>query len=77
MAAAPVTLLLSVGAAGLWVAGGLGIALFATAFRTGGRFAVGAGLAGMSIPAFWLGEVVNLLTQHIFHHTLLFGWVPR
>ncbi len=63
LAAAPVTLLLSAGAAVLWLAGGLAIALLATASRTGGRFAIGAGLVGMSIPAFWLGEVVNLLTQ--------------
>ena len=31
---------------------------------------------GVSIPAFWLGEVVNLLTQRTFHGTWLLGWVP-
>ncbi len=76
LAAAPVTLLLSAGAAVLWLAGGLAIALAATAWRTGGRFAIGAGLVGMSIPAFWLGEVVNLLTQRVFHGSRLLGWVP-
>ena len=74
--AAPVTLLLAGGAAVLWLAGGLAIALLAVAFRTGGRAAIGAGLVGMSVPAFWLGEVVNLLTQRTFHHTWLLGWVP-
>jgi peptide/nickel transport system permease protein len=74
--AAPVTLLLASGAAVLWLAGGLGIALAATAFRLGGRLAIGAGLVGVSIPAFWLGEVVNLLTQRTFHASWLLGWVP-
>ena len=76
MAAAPVTLLLSAGAAVLWLGGGLAIALLATAFRTGGAWAIGAGLVGMSIPAFWLGEVVNLLTQHLLHGSWLASWVP-
>ncbi len=74
--AAPVTLALAGGAAVLWLALGLGIALLATAFRLGGRLAIGAGLVGMSVPAFWLGEVVNLLTQRVFHGTWLLGWVP-
>ena len=74
--AAPVTLLLSAGAAVLWLAGGLAIALLGTAFRAGGRVAIGAGIVGMSIPAFWLGEVVNLLTQRRFHGSWLLGWVP-
>ncbi len=74
--AAPVTLLLTAGAAVLWLLGGLGIAMAATASRWGGRVAIGAGLVGMSIPAFWLGEVVNLLTQRTFHGTWLLGWVP-
>ena len=74
--AAPVTLLLAGGAAMLWLAGGLALALFATAFHTGGRAAIGAGLVGMSVPAFWLGEVVNLLTQRTFHGAWLLAWVP-
>ena len=74
--AAPVTLLLAGGAAILWLAGGLGIALLAAASRLGGRLAIGAGLVGMSVPAFWLGEVVNLLTQRTFHGTWLLAWVP-
>lgn len=74
--AAPVTLVLSAGAAVLWLAGGLAIALLAVAFRSGGQVAIGAGLVGVSIPAFWLGEVVNVLTQRTLHDTWLFGWVP-
>jgi peptide/nickel transport system permease protein len=34
------------------------------------------GLVGISMPVFWLGEVVNLLTQSRLHHTALFSWVP-
>ncbi len=76
LAAAPVTLLLSAGAAVLWLAGALAIALLAVSFRIGGRLAVSAGLVGMSIPAFWLGEVVNLLTQRQFHDWWFVAWVP-
>jgi peptide/nickel transport system permease protein len=76
LAAAPVTLLLATGAAVLWLSGGLAIGLLATGLRSGGRVAIGAGLVGMSVPAFWLGEVVNLLTQRVFHGVWLFGWVP-
>jgi peptide/nickel transport system permease protein len=69
-------LLLASGAAVLWLAAGLAISLVATAFRVGGRLAIGAGLVGMSIPAFWMGEVVNLLTQRSFHGTWWLAWVP-
>jgi len=31
---------------------------------------------GVSVPAFWLGEVVNLLTQRTLHGAWGFGWVP-
>ena len=34
------------------------------------------GLIGISMPVFWLGEVMNLLTQSRFHDTWLFSWVP-
>ncbi len=74
--AAPVTLLLTSGAAVLWVAGGLAIGLAAAAFPGAGRWVIGAGLVGMSIPAFWLGEVVNLLTQHTLHGAAWLRWLP-
>jgi peptide/nickel transport system permease protein len=28
------------------------------------------------MPVFWLGEVMNLLTQHQFHDSFVFSWVP-
>jgi peptide/nickel transport system permease protein len=34
------------------------------------------GLIGISMPVFWLGEVVNLLSQSRLHHTIFFSWVP-
>jgi peptide/nickel transport system permease protein len=33
-------------------------------------------LIGISIPVFWLGEVVNLVTQSRLHDSFLFSWVP-
>jgi len=33
-------------------------------------------LAGVSVPVFWLGEVVNLVTQSRLHDTWAFRWVP-
>jgi peptide/nickel transport system permease protein len=75
--AAPVTLLLAVGAAVLWLAAGLVIGLVAAAFGgAADRVVVVAGLIGVSVPAFWLGEVVNLLTQRTLHGTWELGWVP-
>ena len=63
--AAPVTLALTAGAAVLWLAAGLGIGLLAAAWRGTAvdRLVVAAGLLGVSIPAFWLGEVVVLVSQ--------------
>ena len=34
------------------------------------------GLIGVSMPVYWLGEVMNLLTQSRLHDTWLFSWVP-
>jgi peptide/nickel transport system permease protein len=33
-------------------------------------------LIGISMPVFWLGEVMNLITQDRLHDTFLFSWVP-
>ena len=33
-------------------------------------------LIGISMPVFWLGEVVNLVSQSRLHDTFLFSWVP-
>ncbi|HYZ60993.1 MAG TPA: ABC transporter permease [Acetobacteraceae bacterium] len=74
--AAPVTLALATGAAVLWLLAGLAIGLVAAAWR--GRAAdwavTGLGLIGVSVPVFWLGEVVNLITQSRLHDWFL--WVP-
>jgi peptide/nickel transport system permease protein len=33
-------------------------------------------LIGISMPVFWLGEVMNLFSQDRLHDTFLFSWVP-
>ena len=76
--AAPVTLSLVLGAAVIWVIFSIGMGLLAAVFR-GSPVDAGImiiGLIGISMPVFWLGEVVNLLTQSRFHDTFLFSWVP-
>ena len=35
-----------------------------------------AGLIGVSMPVFWVGQVANLLTQTGTHSIWLFAWVP-
>jgi peptide/nickel transport system permease protein len=76
--AAPVTLSLVFGAAVIWVVFSIGMGLVAAVFRgtvvDAGVMIVG--LIGISMPVFWLGEVVNLVTQSRFHDTFLFSWVP-
>src|SRR5215475_4415400 len=34
------------------------------------------GSIGISMPVYWLGEIVNLITQNRLHDTWLFSWVP-
>ena len=77
LAAAPVTLALAAGAALLWLAAGLliGVAGAVWAGRAIDALVVGLGLIGVSVPVFWLGEVVNLLSQGRLHATW-FAWVP-
>ncbi|MFL5338263.1 MAG: ABC transporter permease [Geminicoccaceae bacterium] len=78
MRAAPITLSLVLGAAVLWVAGGIAIGLAAAAARGSlvDRGLMILGLIGISMPVFWLGEVMNLLSQSRYHDTWLFSWVP-
>jgi peptide/nickel transport system permease protein len=77
-AAAPVTFSLVFGAAVLWVIGAIGIGLLMVTFK--GTFVdpllMVLALIGISMPVFWLGEVVNLITQDRLHDTILFSWVP-
>jgi len=76
--AAPVTLSLAAGAAAIWLLSGLAIGLVAAAREGSGwdRAVTALGLVGISVPVFWLGEVVNLLTQSRLHDTWAFRWVP-
>ena len=75
--AVPVTLSLVLGAAVLWMVVGVAMGTLAAAWR--GRAAdpliVLVGVVGVSIPVYWLGEVVNLITQSRLHDSV-FSWVP-
>ena len=76
--AAPVTLSLVVGAAVVWVLASVAMGTLATATRGSwvDRGLMMLGLIGISMPVFWLGEVINLVTQSRLHDTWLFSWVP-
>jgi peptide/nickel transport system permease protein len=76
--AAPVTLSLVIGAAVIWVVFSILIGLLAAVFHGTPLDALLMiiGLIGISMPAFWLGEVVNLLSQSRLHDSFLFSWVP-
>src|SRR5947209_11094450 len=75
--AAPVTLSLVFGAAVIWVVLSIAMGMLAGVFR--GTWIDTAvmvvGLIGISMPVFWLGEVVNLITQSRLHGSV-FSWVP-
>lgn len=77
-AAAPVTLSLVTGAAVLWVAGSIlvGVAAAMTRDTLVDRGLMVLALIGVSMPVYWLGEVMNLISQSRFHDTWLFSWVP-
>ena len=74
--AAPVTLSLVLGAAVIWLIVGVLGGLLAAANR--GKWIdpliMFGGIAAVSIPVFWLGQVVGLLTQTKFHS--VFRWLP-
>jgi peptide/nickel transport system permease protein len=74
----PVTLSLVIGAAILWVIFGMLIGIVAAATRGSwlDKLLMILGLIGISMPVFWLGEVMNLVSQSRFHDTLMFSWVP-
>jgi peptide/nickel transport system permease protein len=75
--AAPVTLSLVAGAAVLWLVFGIGSGVLAASRRGSvtDPAVMTAGIAAISIPAYWLGEMVNLLTQSRLHRSV-FSWVP-
>jgi peptide/nickel transport system permease protein len=74
----PVTLSLVIGGAVLWVIGGVLIGVVAAATRGSvlDRTLMMLGLIGVSMPVYWLGEVMNLITQSRMHDSWLFAWVP-
>ena len=74
----PVTLSLVIGAAVLWVIFGMLIGIVAAATRGSwlDKLLMILGLIGISMPVYWLGEVMNLVTQSRFHDTWMFSWVP-
>jgi len=77
--AIPVTLSLVLGASVIWIIFSVAMGLVAAVSR-GTPVDTGVmvlGLIGISIPVFWLGEVVNLVSQSRFHDTFLFSWVPQ
>jgi peptide/nickel transport system permease protein len=76
--AAPVTFSLVLGASVLWVTFAIGLGLVAAVYRgrTLDRVVMIVGLIGISMPVFWLGEVVNMFTQSRLNDTFLFSWVP-
>ena len=75
--AVPVTLSLVAGAAVIWMVLGLLMGTVAAARRGTALdpLMMLLGVVGVSIPVYWLGEVVNLLTQSRWHSGL-FSWVP-
>jgi peptide/nickel transport system permease protein len=77
-AASPVTLSLVAGATVLWMIFSLLIGVICAVFRQTlwDRVLMVISLISVSMPVFWLGEVVNLITQDRWHTFFLFRWVP-
>src|SRR2546421_5711841 len=78
LSAAPVTLSLVFGAAVIWIVFSILTGLAAAVFRGTviDPLLMILALIGISIPVFWLGEMVNLVTQSRAHGFFLFSWVP-
>lgn len=78
VSAAPVTLSLVAGAAVLWIVGGIFVGVLAALTRDTliDRGLMALALIGVSMPVYWLGEMMNLISQSRFHDTWLFSWVP-
>ena len=76
--AAPVTFSLVLGAAVLWVFFSILLGLLAVVFKGTiiDPLLMIFALIGISMPVFWLGEMLNLITQDRLHNTFLFSWVP-
>ncbi|MFT4149136.1 MAG: ABC transporter permease [Paracoccaceae bacterium] len=78
VAAAPATLSLVTGAAILWMLGGSLAGILAAAWkgRWPDKLLMGLSMMAVAMPVFWVGEMVNLITQSRFHDTWAFSWVP-
>ncbi|TPW28505.1 ABC transporter permease [Martelella alba] len=78
MNAAPITLSLVFGAAVLWVIGSIIVGVLAALTRDTviDKGLMVLALIGVSMPVFWFGEIMNLVSQSRFHDTWLFSWVP-
>jgi peptide/nickel transport system permease protein len=76
--AAPATISLVFGAALIWVvvAIAMGVAAAVLKGTVFDPLLMILALIGISMPVFWLGEVMNLFTQHQFHNSFVFSWVP-
>ena len=76
--AAPITLSLVVVSAIIWLGLSTIIGLVAAAFQGSvlDRFLMMLSLIGISMPVFWLGGLVNLVSQSRMHDSWLFSWVP-
>jgi peptide/nickel transport system permease protein len=74
----PVTLSLVIGAAVLWVVFGMLFGVLAAATRGSiiDKGLMAFGLIGCAMPVYWLGEVMNLITQSRYHDSWAFSWVP-
>ena len=75
--AVPATLSLVLGAAVVWLVIGVGMGVLAAAYRGTAvdPLIVLLGVIGVSMPVYWLGELVNLITQSRLHDSV-FSWVP-
>lgn len=75
--ALPVTLSLSVGAAIIWLAFGIGMGVIAARWKGTlvDPLIMLLGVFGVSLPVYWLSEVANLVTQGSLHQSV-FRWVP-
>jgi peptide/nickel transport system permease protein len=78
ISATPVTLSLVIGAAVIWVVFSILLGLAAAVLRgtIWDPLLMVLALIGISMPVFWLGEIVNLFTQSRWHGFFLFSWVP-
>jgi peptide/nickel transport system permease protein len=76
--ATPVTFSLVFGAAVIWIVFSILTGLLAVILKgtIWDPLLMIFALIGISMPVFWLGEVMNLITQDRLHGTFLFSWVP-